>query len=1061
MDVIAWLRSLGLEQYASQFLDNAIDSDVLKTLTDRDLRQLGVTALGHRKKIIDAVEGLRKDRVETSNINGLDQSGERRQVSVLFADLVGFTELSRKLDAEELHDLLEAFFERVDPIVVAHGGYLNKHIGDCVMGVFGAPFAYGNDAMRALHAALEIRDAVAAMANFHGRILEVHMGVAGGQVVASATGSDSHREYTMTGDSVNLASRLAAAAAPGEILISDAVMRTIGENIECSAVVEMQIKGFEHPVRAWRVLRINTTSSTGKKPPLVGRDEEVGIFSTASSSCSASRRRGQVFYVRGEAGIGKTRLVEEFQQIARAHDFDCHAVLVLDFGSRSGRDAIGTLVRSLLGIGFSDEQFARRAALSAAETAGIVDHHEIVFLNGFLDLPHEPETITALESMDNDARLAGSTSAVAAMVRRVARARPLFVVVEDIHWADEGTLAHLAVIAAATADSAVVVALTSRVDGDPITAEWRQECAGASLVTLDLGPLRLDEARSLAGSLLAAGDAIERCLMRAAGNPLFLEQLLADVEHNFAAHAVPGSIQSIMQARLDRLDPGDKLALQAASVLGQRFEMATLHHLVGNSHYNPAPLFEQRLLRHHGTAALFSHALLRDAAYETLLKSRRREYHLAAARWYTANDDPVSRAEHLDRADDPAAAAAYLDAAKGLLAKYRYESSLFLAERGLNLVTLPIERYELSQAKAETLEQLGRMREALAAYEAGIVAAVDDLGRCRSRIGLARAKRTLEDIDGAFADLGEAEREADGGGFVEELARIHFLRGNLYFPRGDIVRCSQEHEKALQLARRTGSAELEAMALGGLADAHFVRGRMISAADHFRRCVSLAESHGFLRIAASNRPMEAVARVYGDSAQSALEVALAGIAETARFGQRRSEVIAYGAAAVCYREMGEYAKAFEYSRTGLALAEKLGAKRFEMLQLYLLASLHRLTGELQEATLHINRAYALSHETGMAFAGPRILGEMATITEDPDVRAASLAEAEEMLPRCASFNHLEFRRSAIEACLKAGDWNDADRHASLLEDYTTEEPLPWVTRVVERVRKVVAGAKSL
>lgn len=1060
MDVVGWLRSLGLEQYIGSFQDNAVDGEVLRDLTDQDLRKLGVSALGHRKKLLDAIRRLKASSEDGWPAPAMHSAGsERRQVAVLFADMVGFTALSREIDAEELHDLVGDFFERVDPIVVAHGGYLNKHIGDCVMGVFGAPIAYGNDAVRAVHAALEIRDAVSGLAEVHGRRLQIHAGVAGGQVVASTIGSVSHHEYTVTGQSVNLASRLAAAALPGDILISDAVMRMIRGKIACVDAGWLTVKGFAEPVRAWQVLRRRAEVST-EVGPLVGRQAELQIFKAAAAACLESGR-GQTLYLRGEAGIGKTRLVEEFQHIARDCGFDCHVALVLNFGGGAGRDATGTLMRSLLNISLPDGLTASHAGLDSALAAGLVNQDELVFVNDLLDLPQPPDLQVLVDAMDNETRRAGRTKVPASLVRRASRDRPIFIVVEDVHWADETTLAQLSEIALATTRCRVVFAMTSRVEGDPLGSEWREQVAEASLVTLELGPLQHDEARALASGLLAASSSfVERCIERAGGNPLFLEQLLAETQESLGAQEVPGSVRSLMQARVDRIDPEDRAALQAASILGQRVELEALRHLIGNPNYQPNHLFENRLLKQHDDAILFSHALVRDAVYETVLRNRRRDLHLAAAEWFAESDDPVLRAEHLDRAEAARAAAAYLSAAQLLVGSYRYENALRLVDRGLEITIAAGERYELAHIRAEILEQLGRVRESVAAYDLALTAAIDDSHRCRVWICRAAAKRTIDDMSGAFADLEQAENTASQLGLTAELARIHFLRGNLYFPSGNAERCSREHEQALELAKKAGSVELEAMALGGLADARFVRARMVSAYKLFDRCVRLAQEHGFVRIAAANLPMAATAQYYSGNTASALDIALLATDEAGKFGHKRAEILAQYAAALCYRELQQYGKAIDHLEAGLPLVKSLGARRFEATGLLLRASLLRLTNDMDGALHYVNQALAIARETGMAFAGPRILGELALITDDPEVRASSLAEAEGLLAKgAAALNQLEFRKSAIEACIKGGDRDAVEHHANVLEDYTRAEPLSWAERVIARARESVAAPR--
>ena len=370
----------------------------------------------------------------------------------------------------------------------------------------------------------------------------------------------------------------------------------------------------------------------------------------------------------------------------------------------------------------------------------------------------------------------------------------------------------------------------------------------------------------------------EHCVERAAGNPLFLEQLLRNAEESHDV-AVPGSVQSLVQARIDRLDPIDKTAVQVASVLGQRFERAALAHLLERAEYDPGRLVSRRLVRPEpgeGNVLLFTHALIRDAVYETLLGSRRRELHRRAAEWY-ADSDPVMRAEHLGRAGDPEAARAYLAAARLQAAEYRQDAALRLVQSGRGLATERADRFALTCFEGEMLHDLGAMPDARRAFEAALEAAADDRERCLAWIGLAAVKRMTDDLPGASADLEQAGAAAEREHLIAELARIHFLRGNLCFPRGDIEGCVREHGTGLDLAIRAGASELEAMALGGLGDAEYVRGRMISAHDRFRRCVELCARHGFGRIEVAHRPMMAFTRWFTGETRGALADADAAI----------------------------------------------------------------------------------------------------------------------------------------------------------------------------------------
>jgi tetratricopeptide (TPR) repeat protein len=317
--------------------------------------------------------------------------------------------------------------------------------------------------------------------------------------------------------------------------------------------------------------------------------------------------------------------------------------------------------------------------------------------------------------------------------------------------------------------------MTSRIEGDPLNDPWRAETTGASLTTIELRPLPIDDAHSLAKALIAANTAfVERCVERAAGNPLFLDQLLRHADENQAI-AVPGSIQSLVQERIDRLDPADKAALQAASVFGQRFTNSALGFLLDRADYVPERLVSRLLVRPQqasGDVFLFTHVLIRDAIYDTLLRSRRRELHCRAAEWY-ADRDLVLRAEHLDRAQDTEAARAYLAAARSQAAEYRQEAALQLVERGLALAFDRIDCFPLMCLQGEILHDLGAMPEAATAYRAALGAAVDDSERCSAWLGLAAVKRVTDDLPGALADLEQAEAVAVRYNLLAEQARIH------------------------------------------------------------------------------------------------------------------------------------------------------------------------------------------------------------------------------------------------------------------------------------------------
>ncbi len=524
--------------------------------------------------------------------------------------------------------------------------------------------------------------------------------------------------------------------------------------------------------------------------------------------------------------------------------------------------------------------------------------------------------------------------------------------------------------------------------------------------------------------------------------------------------AFPNSVQSLVQARMDQLDPADKQALLAAAVFGQRFSLDGLRYLIDRPDYRGTALIEQMLVRPQGDVFLFAHALIRDAAYDMLLKASRRALHRRAAAWFEGQDAAL-HAEHLERAEDPAAAAAYLAAAGQQAAFHRYEQALGLVGRGLALAAEDSERAALTCLQGEILHDLGAMGPSRAAYEAALAAAGDPRTSARAWLGLAAVKRMTDELDASFADLERAAEVARRHDLVEQLAASHFLRGNLYFPRGRIEDCLGEHQQSLELARRCGSPELEAQALGGLGDGEYARGRMLTAYRCYRTCAELCRRHGLGRIEVANLPMAAITRIYTCDVAGALAEALEALAAADRVGHQRAAAIACHALCFCTISRRDLAEAEEYAERALDLARRLGARRFESEALGFLGDTRWQAGDRAEGLALLREAVTISRESGIAFIGPMLLGTLARISDDPAERRAALAEAEALLAAGSiSHNYLWFYHDAIETARMAGEWREVERYAAALESYTRAEPLPWAEFHAARGRALAAFGRG-
>jgi len=983
--------------------------------------------------------------------------GERRQATVLFADISGYTALCASMDAEHVQALLGSVYRVTDSSIQAFGGHVIDHAGDGVLAVFGAPVAHGNDGERAVRAALELHRAAADVEDGAGAPVRLHIGIASGEVVAAVISGGAQPKYAVTGDSVNLAARLDTLARAGETLISEALHEAVSHLVDAEALGEVPVKGFDKPQRVWRVLGLKPAAS--QRGPFVGRQNEMRQLAGAVDAVLETRA-GQAICIRGEPGIGKTRLVDELRATAAARGYACHAGHVLDFGVAKGQDAIAVIVRELLRIAAHDDASARRSAVEAGLRDGLIDPEQEMFINDLLDLEQRPEQQAVFDAMDNATRTHRAGDAVAALLKRASARQPRLIVVEDIHWASSAQLRHFAHLAVAASESLALLVMTSRLEGDPLDKIWRASTHGSALMTIDLGPLRPEEARVLASGLIEASSRVAAgCVERAEGNPLFLEQLLRNARESEAAN-IPPTIQSLVLARMDRLKARDKQALQTASVVGKRFSLATVRALIDDPEYGCDALLACDLVRPHTGDYQFAHALIQEGVYSSLLNSTKRELHRKAAAWFGARD-PILRAEHLDRADDPGAAQAYLDAATDEAHRFRYDTALRLAERGLELARAGRERYALTVLRGELLREIGRSQESIRAFQQAVELADDDLQRCHAWMGVAAGNRVTGEFAAAMQALSEAEPIAERLALLVERSRIRHTRGNLYFAQGKVDQCHEEHQAALTYAQQAADLECEAHALGGLADAQYAQGRMLTALDYFSRCVELSRKSGFLRIEIPNRLMIGHCLQYSNELARAFQEMQAACDSARKVGLVQAEIFGQESLALLLTMAGRYEEAESAGSRCLSLAQPAGVRRYESAVRFVLAAARLKQGDRIAAKEHLGLALELARQTGMGFLGPAIFGGLAYAAEGAAERKSAFQQGEALLRQpCIGHCHLWFYWLAIDAALMAREWDIAERYAGALEDYVRGEPLPWAHLIAARSRLLAAVGRG-
>ncbi|MEE9586695.1 MAG: adenylate/guanylate cyclase domain-containing protein [Hyphomicrobiaceae bacterium] len=1078
-----WLEEIGLGEYTATFAENAIDEDVLSDLTEADLEKVGVK-LGHRKKLLKAIAELagekppapvRASREPASQAHEPDESlaawerqpGERKPVTTLFADITGSTALTEKLDAEETHDLLYGATQRMCEAVENNRGTICRFMGDGVMAMFGAPVASEHHAVDACEAALEMQHAIRVYASDvearHGSGLQIRVGLHSGEVVVLTVGEGDKVEYDASGPTVPIAARMEQAAQPGEVYLTAATHSLAAHRIDTEALEPVSVKGISEPVPVFLLRRVRSAEEARRDraaTPFVGRRADLIQFRGMLEAC-IEEGHGQTFYVRGEPGIGKTRLVEEFARIAAEKGTSSHRGLVLPFGVGKGQDAIRSLVRSLLGVPVESGKAERERAADKAINDGRLGPDQAVFLNDLLDLPQPTELRALYDAMNNATRNERKRVVVSTLVTTTSSSRPVLAIVEDVHWADAITLAYLATLTKTVAECPALLVMTSRIEGDQLDQKWRSRTEGSPFITVDLGPLRKQDSIALISEFIDAADPLAAsCLERAAGNPLFLEQLLRTAQEGSAA-SLPDSIQSLVLARMDRLEPDDKKALQAAAVIGQRFHADALSQLLGTSHYDCGELVNHNLIRPEGDGYLFAHALIQEGIYGSLLKRQRYELHRKAAEWY-AGDDAALHAEHLAGADDDNAPRAFLDAAREQTQHYRFERALDLTERGLALATEQSDQHGLICLKGELLLDLAEVQSSISAYQEALEKAADDVQRCEAWMGLAAGMRVATDYKEALVLLDRAESAATNHHLTPNLARLHHLRGNLCFSLGRADDCRNEHLLALKFANQSQSAEGEARALGGLGDAEYARGRMRTAHDYYSRCIDLSRKHGFGRIEVAHLGQRGFTRLYSGDWRGAKAEGLAAVEAAAKVGDRRVEMNAIGCLLHTVVDLGEYDLLEAYAEQQLALARTLGARTWEPLALAWMAIVLGAKGRQSEARELLMEAASITREVGRAFNAGRIFGALAWVmASDAAAREAALDEGEAALREgSVSHNYFWFYRFAIDALLNANDWERVERYAAALEEYTRDEPLGWTDFFIARGRALAAFGRG-
>ncbi len=649
-DLRGWLRSHNLEQLAETFEANDIDVDILSELTEADLEKLGVS-IGNRRRLLKAIAEGGAAPTETkpaasqmsATPTPTETAGaERRQVTVVFCDMVGSTALSEAVDPELLGALIRRYQDATVSAIGRYGGFVAKFMGDGVLAYFGFPHAFEDAAERAVRGAIGILAEVGKITRPDGAVLQTRVGIATGLVViGEIIGAGSAQERTIVGETPNLAARLQALAAPDTILISEATQHLLGGLFQLESAGAHELKGFARPMPVWRVIGEGTIESrfaairSGAATPFIGRANEMGLL--LDRWRLARQGEGQIVTLIGEAGIGKSRLIEALQETVAGEP---HGLIYLQCSPYHNDNALYPVIHHIsrtagFVAGDSPEQrveklralFAHRATADAAAVPLLAE------LLSIPDAPPVPGSPTPAQ------RKMATIALLADEIVRRGEINTMLLIVEDAHWIDASTLELLTRIADGIARARLLIVVTARPDFAP---PWLTRAQSTLLTLGRLG--RTDCADLIAGIAASHGlspGTVAAIVDKTDGVPLYVEELTKSVVESAgdAGAAVPASLKDSLAARLDRLGEAREVA-QIAAVIGRQFSLPVLE-AVAPKHGAEleaalAKLVAAGIVFPEGRGMeqrfSFKHALLRDAAYESLLLARRREWHARTAR---------------------------------------------------------------------------------------------------------------------------------------------------------------------------------------------------------------------------------------------------------------------------------------------------------------------------------------------------------------------------------------------------------------------------------------------
>jgi class 3 adenylate cyclase/tetratricopeptide (TPR) repeat protein len=987
-----------LERYRQAFLDNEVDALSLPHLTAEDLQEMGVTAIGHRRRLLQAIASLHPETAaavrhvaEQTQASAHAKAGseaERRQLTVMFCDLVGSTALSAQLDPEDMREVIRAYQNTVAGEITRFEGHVAKFMGDGVLAYFGWPRAHEDEAERALRAGLSLVAAVGGLATPAGEPLAARVGIATGLVVVGdPVGEGAAQEQAVVGDTPNLAARLQALAEPGKVMVAEATRRLVGTGFAFEDLGPQALKGLAAPVRIFAVLgeRAVETRFEARGPallPMVGRDQELALLLERWAQAKAGEGQGVLLV--GEAGIGKSRIA---RALLDAVADEPHIRIRYQCSPYYTDSALWPVIQQLgyaAGFAGGDSSAARLDKLEALLRQGGEDKLDAAPLLADLIGIDGSERYGQLDLMPQAQRMR-TLEALIRQLLGLAQKQPVLMVLEDAHWIDPTTLEMIGLALDRIAETQVLILLTSRPDRQP-------ELAGhphVTRLTLNrLGRTGVEAIVTRLGGDHLPKETIGAIIARTDGVPLFVEELTKAVLEA-GETSIPASLHDSLMARLDRV-PEVKEIAQVAACIGREFAYPLLDAVAAKPQVELRTgldkLAAAEIVFRRGVPPdaryIFKHALVQDAAYQSLLKSKRQQLHARIAEMLTqrfpdtVEAEPEVLARHHTAAGHMEIGARYWERAGARAAeRSAYVEAIHHYGNGLELLSNLTDGPERDRLELPLQMGLG-----------------DALSWIR---GFAAAE-----VEAAYHRAHELSSQM---GETPELFRILWGLWHFFVIRGDLGKAEELSREVAQLGRRLQDPSLVPHIHRTLGETALWRGEFGAAQRETSEYLARPDLPPPKQIPGVQDPLvmcglwRALALWllgYPDQALASVDAALERAKDSALSGDLGAALI-FAACVRLWR--GEHKSARELAETGVRFNAERGFAFHVAVSDILLGSILVAEKYDDNALARIRDGTAGSGATGAGIFQPWFLALLAAghlQLGDPDAGLAALAEAE-------------------------------------------------------------------